>query len=110
MNTLALVTLLVNQTMAWSEPDAGLRFLDLGSHVHGLIGSLIVVIAVLIVATAERQWRSRITSASVITRYGPSLLTFTTSCGARISVPKRLAWATARRARSFPLKPEGKPR
>jgi uncharacterized membrane protein len=65
MNTLALVTLLVNQTVAWSEPDAGVRFLDLVSHVHGLIGSLIVVIAVLIVANAERQWRSRITSAIV---------------------------------------------
>ncbi len=30
--------------------------------------------------------------------------------GARISAPKRRAWVTARRARSLPLIPEGKPR
>lgn len=65
MNTLVLVTLLVNQAVAWSEPDAGVRLLDLLALVHGLIGALIVVTAVLIVATAEPQWRSRIAAAIV---------------------------------------------
>src|SRR5438552_8647523 len=49
-------------------------------------------------------------SESFSTRLGPSTRTPQTSCGVRISTPKRRAWATARRARTFPLSPIGKPR
>ena len=41
-------------------------------------------------------------------RYEPSVRTPTASCGDRISTPKRCACATARRARSLPLRPDGK--
>src|SRR2546430_11835797 len=44
-------------------------------------------------------------SESFSTRLGPSIRTPPTSWGVRISTPKRRAWATARRARSFPLRP-----
>src|SRR5664279_2230541 len=58
-----------------------------------------------------RAWQlSSVPSASARKAYGSSRRTVRTSWGVRISAPSRVAWVTARRARSAPDSPAGKPR
>ncbi len=65
MNTLVLVTRSVNYVVASSVPDVDRRLLDLIAVLHALFGALIVVVAVLLVATAGPRWWSRIAALFV---------------------------------------------
>ena len=62
------------------------------------------------VATMSAWQLISVPSTSRTMRYGSSMRRPLTSRGVRISAPKRVACVTARRARSHPLRPEGKPR
>jgi hypothetical protein len=65
MNTLVPTTHVVNQARVSFTPDVEARLLDAVALIHSLIGALIVVTAVLFVATAGPRWRSRITAAII---------------------------------------------